>query len=165
MISWIQRTFQHHFRVVFAVILAVTVLSFCFTIGSTPGIGRAERRAVTQAFFGHNLASQEEKERIGEDARLSATLMYAGEIPADQMQFYAFQRLAALHLADEMRLPAVTPEELKSHIERLRLFQGQDGKFDVSRYDAFRNSIRSSRSSVTQADIVRLLSEDVRVDK
>src|ERR1019366_7546381 len=158
MISWIQRTFQHHFRVVFAAILAVTVLSFVFTIGSTPGIGRAERRAVTQTFFGHNLASQEEKERIGEDARLSATLMYAGEMPADQMQFYAFQRLAALHLADEMHIPATTPAELKDHIQNLRMFRGSDGKFDVSRYDAFRSSLRSSRSSVTQADIVRILS-------
>lgn len=164
MISWIQRTFQHHFRVIFAIVLAVTVLSFVFTIGSTPGIGRAEHRAVTQSFFGHNLASEEEKERVGEDARLSAALKYGGAISQDQMQYYAFQRLAALHIADEMHLPATTPAELKDYIQGLRMFQGPDGRFDVSRYDAFRNSL-SSRTSVTQSDIVRILSEDIRIGK
>src|SRR5208283_448324 len=160
MISWIQRTFQHHFRVVFAIILAVTVLSFVFTIGSTPGIGRAEHRAVTQSFFGHNLASQDEKDRVGEDARLSATLKYAGQVSADQMQYYAFHRLAALHLADEMHIPETTPAEIKDFIQRLRMFRGQDGKFDVARYDAFRTSL-TSHGPVTQADIVRILAEDV----
>jgi peptidyl-prolyl cis-trans isomerase D len=164
MISWIQRTFQHHFRIIFAIVLAVTVLSFVFTIGSTPGIGRAEHRAVTQNFFGHNLASQGEKELIGEDARISATLKYAGEVSADQMQFYAFHRLAALHLADEMHIPDTTPTELKEFIQSLRMFRGPDGRFDVSRYDAFRSSL-TSRSQVTQADIVRIISEDVRVNK
>jgi len=33
MISWIQRSFQHHFRMVFGVLLAVTIISFIFTIG------------------------------------------------------------------------------------------------------------------------------------
>jgi peptidyl-prolyl cis-trans isomerase D len=164
MISWIQRTFQHHFQVIFAIVLAVTVLSFVFTIGSTPGIGRAEHRAVTQNFFGYNLASQEEKDRIGEDARLSATLKYAGQVSADQMQYYAFHRLAALHFADEMHIPQATPAELKDFIQSLRMFRNSDGRFDVARYDSFRTSL-TTRSPVTQADIVRILSEDVRVNK
>lgn len=164
MISWIQRTFQQHFKIVFGVILTVTVLSFVFTIGSTPGIGRADHREVTQYFFGHNLASQEEKDRIGEDARMSATLRYAGAVGADQMQFYAFQRLAALHIADEMHLPATTPAELTDFIQSLRMFQGQDGRFDASRYDAFRTSVKSGRNT-TEGDIVRVLSEDVRANK
>src|ERR1700691_1733041 len=132
MISWIQRTFQHHFKIIFGIILAVTVLSFIFTIGSTPGIGRADHREVTKDFFGHNLASQEEQTKIGEDARLSATLRYGGGIGADQIEFYALQRVAALHLADEMRIPPTGPEELKQFIQGLRYFQGSDGHFDPS---------------------------------
>ena len=57
MISWIQRTFQHHFRLIFAILLVGMVIPFIFTIGSTPGIGRADRSAAGRDFFGHNLLS------------------------------------------------------------------------------------------------------------
>lgn len=164
MISWIQRSFQHHFKIVFAVILAVTVLSFVFTIGSTPGIGRADHREVNQDFFGHNLASPEEKERVGEDARLSALLRFGGNMSAEQLQFFAFQRVAALHLADQMKIPATSPVELQEFIQTLRMFQGQDGRFDASRYDAFRSSLKPG-SGISQAMIARVIAEDVRISK
>ena len=47
MISWIQKYFQHHFRIIFAVLLAVTIISFIFTIGASPGIGRAAAAIVS----------------------------------------------------------------------------------------------------------------------
>lgn len=164
MISWIQRTFQQHFKIVFAIILAVTVLSFVFTIGSTPGIGRPDRRTVTQDFFGHNLASQEEKDKVGNDAGLSATLKYGGGINPEQLQNYAFQRMAAIHLADVMHIPETTPTELSEYIQTLRVFQGKDGKFDVALYDQYRNSLKSG-GPFSQADIVKILSDDVRMSK
>ena len=34
MISWIQKYFQHHFRVIFAVLLGVVIIAFVFTIGA-----------------------------------------------------------------------------------------------------------------------------------
>ena len=164
MISWIQRTFQHHFKIIFGVILTVTVLSFIFTIGSTPGIGRSDHREVTQDFFGHNLASQEENRKIGDDAHLSAMLRYGGGIGSDQMQLYAFQRIAALHLADEMHIPQTSTEELKQFIQGLRSFQGSVGHFDVSRYDTFRASLRSG-GALSEDDIARVIRDDVRVNK
>src|ERR1039457_3986747 len=105
MISWIQRYFQRHFRIIFGVLLAVTIISFIFTIGSTPGIGRADRREMTRDYFGHNLASREEVQRMIEDAHLSSYLQYGSDIGADQVQNLAFQRAAALHFADEMHIP------------------------------------------------------------
>jgi peptidyl-prolyl cis-trans isomerase D len=164
MISWIQRTFQHHFKIIFGFILVVTVLSFIFTIGSTPGIGRSDHREVTQDFFGHNLASAEEKAQIGQDARLSATLRYGGGVSADQMQFYAFQRVAALHLADEMHIPATGDDEMKQFILNLRYFQGADGHFDAARYEAFRSSIKAG-SGISEDAIIRVIKDDVRVNK
>ena len=100
MISWIQRSFQHHFRLIFALLLVGMVVPFIFTIGSTPGIGRADRTAVTRDFFGHNLASLEESGRILGDGRLSAQLQMATGATADQLQFFAYQRAAALHMAE-----------------------------------------------------------------
>ena len=58
MISWIQKYFQQHFKVMFAVLLGVIIISFVFTIGAAPGIGRADRRMIDREFFGYNLALQ-----------------------------------------------------------------------------------------------------------
>lgn len=164
MISWIQRTFQHHFKIIFGIILAVTVLSFIFTIGSTPGVGRADHKEVVQDFFGHNLASQQEKQKIADDAQLSAALRFATRMEADQVQFYAFQRLTALHLADQMHIPSPGPVELRDYIQSLRMFQGSDGQFDAARYESFRASVASSTTGSAQ-DVARVLAEDVRVSK
>ncbi len=165
MISWIQRSFQHHFRIIFAVVLFVMVISFIFTIGSTPGVGRAERTSATKDFFGHNLYSQEQSRTLTEDARLSAELQYgATNVSAEQLQSYMYQRITALHMADQLHLPAPTTSEVTEFIKRLRVFAGSDGQFDVSRYDAFRSSLKSG-AGITEADIARVIAEDARIDK
>jgi peptidyl-prolyl cis-trans isomerase D len=164
MISWIQRTFQRHFRSIFGILLAVTIISFIFTIGSTPGIGRADHREVSRDYFGHNLASREEVQRLIGDARLSAYLQYGPNVAADQLESYAFQRAAALHLADEMHIPAATSGEVTDFIKSLRIFSGPGGQFDVSRYDAFRSGLKSG-GALSEADIARVIQEDARADK
>jgi peptidyl-prolyl cis-trans isomerase D len=164
MISWIQRTFQQHFKFIFAIILVVTVLSFIFTIGSTPGIGRADRKEVTENFFGHNLAARDEYRRVDMDARISAMLRFGG-ISADELQVYALHRLAGLYLADSLHLPETTPTELKEFIQGLRVFQGQDGHFDASRYDQFRTSLSRNNEGASAADFSRVIGDDVRIAK
>jgi peptidyl-prolyl cis-trans isomerase D len=164
MISWIQRTFQHHFRLIFAVLLIGMVIPFIFTIGSTPGIGRAERSATGRDFFGHNLLSQDESRALMSDTRLSAELQYGSDVSADQLQYYMFQRVAAQHMADELHMPAPSAEDITGFIKTLHIFAGPDGQFDVSHYNAFRNSLKAS-ASVTEADIARVISDDVRMIK
>ena len=110
------------------------------------------------------MASAEENGRLEQDARLSATLRYGGGVSAEQMEFYKFQRIAALHLADEMHIPQTGDEELKKFILGLRLFQGTDGQFDSSRYDSFRTSVRGG-GVASEPDITRVLKDDVRINK
>ncbi len=165
MISWIQRTFQHHFKLIFAVLLVGMVIPFIFTIGSTPGIGRADRTTSSRDFFGHNLLSEEEKRVMMDDARMSAELQYgAANVSAEQIQFYMYQREATLHLAEQVHLPAPTDAEITDFIKRLRIFLGPDGQFDVTRYNAFRSSLKSG-SGVTEADIARVIRDDARINK
>jgi peptidyl-prolyl cis-trans isomerase D len=164
MISWIQRTFQRHFRLIFAVLLIGMVIPFIFTIGSTPGVGRAEQVSANRDFFGHNMLSQEQYRTLMEDTRLSAELQYgATNVSQDQLQGYMYQRVASQHLADQLHLPPPTQAEITDFIKRLRIFQGTDGQFDVTRYDAFRSSLKGS--TVTEADIARVISDDARMDK
>lgn len=164
MISWIQRTFQHHFRLIFAVLLVGMVIPFIFTIGSTPGIGRAENRTAKREFFRHNLMSQSDYRTLTEDARISADLQYGQSVTAEQIQYYMYQRVAAAALADQLHLPQPSATEITDFIKRLRIFMGPDGQFDVTRYDAFRSSLKGG-STVTEADIARVIRDDVRMNR
>ena len=165
MISWIQRTFQHHFRIVFGVLLAVLIISFVVTIGAQSGAGAADRHIVARNFFGHNLGSPADYQRLISDARLSVELQlgYAG-LDDDRLKDYALQRAAALHFADELRLPAATPTEMEGFIRNLRTFVGQDGQFDAARYSAFRENLKQA-SGITEEDVARVLADDIRMDR
>jgi peptidyl-prolyl cis-trans isomerase D len=165
MISWIQREFQHHFRIIFAVVLVGTIVSFIVTIGATPGIGRADREVVVRDFFGHNLSSPADVQEMLSDARLSVELE-AGEMAMndDQLREYAFQRAAALHLADQLHLPAATPTELEGYIRNLRVFADDKGQFDAQRYASFRANLQAN-SGITEGDVARVLSDDVRMGR
>ncbi len=164
MISWIQRTFQQHFKAVFLVLLVLTIISFVFTIGAGAGIGRADRIVLKREFFGYNLGSQEDQGRLVGDAALSANLQVGFALEGEQIQSYAFQRAAALHLADELHIPAPGTDEIAAQIKTLRAFAGEDGQFDAKRYATFRDNLKTN-PRVTETDIARILSDDVRADK
>lgn len=167
MITWIQKYFQHHFRAIFGVLLAVIIVSFVFTIGAAPGIGRADRQVIDREFFGYNLSLQTDQQRLMGDAGLSANLRVGafGQLDGTQIQNYAFQRAATLSLADQWHIPPASNEEIKKQIESLRMFAGQDGKFDAKAYATFRDNLKANPRGLSEADVRRVLSDDVRADK
>jgi peptidyl-prolyl cis-trans isomerase D len=161
MISWIQRTFQHHFRIIFGVLLAVTIVSFIVTIGAGSGIGRPDRTVSDRDFFGHNLASQADVSQLERDAVLSIELQGLGSgIDEEQVKSYSLTRAAALYVADQLHLPPASPTEVQNLIRTLRAFAGPDGQFDVQRYDIFRNDPNSD-----PAEVLRVLGDEVRIEK
>ncbi len=164
MISWIQRYFQHHFRIIFAVLLVGIIIAFVFTIGAAPGIGRAERQAIERRVFGYNLGSAEDQERLFGDAALSAQLQ-TGYSPGEaEMQQYGLQRAATLVLADELNIPETAENEVVEHIKTLRIFSGQDGQFDAQRYALFTDSLKNN-PRFTPAVVRRVIADDVRAEK
>lgn len=168
MISWIQKYFQHHFKVIFAVLLGVIIIAFVFTIGAAPGIGNADRRGVAdRPFFGYNLSLQADQQRLMGDAGLSANLRVGAfaQLDGEQIQNYAFQRAATLHLAAEWHVPAATATEITDQIKTLRMFAGQDGQFDAKAYQTFRDNLKTNPRGITEADIVRIIGDDVRAEK
>jgi peptidyl-prolyl cis-trans isomerase D len=165
MITWIQKYFQHHFRTVFAVLLAGTIISFVFVYGASNGIGRAERRSVERPYFGINLGSAEDTQRMLDDAKLSALLNmgYSG-IDNEQLQQYGLQRQAALALAGRLHLPSPTQQELTEFLKTLRAFAGQNGEFDPQTYASFRASLKTN-SQVREGDVSRIVADDYRIDR
>lgn len=165
MISWIQRTFQRHFRLVFLLILAAMAIPLIVIFTPSSGIGNGSQRYARQDFFGLNLGSQADQARLIGDAQLSVYLQAGGPaLEGAQMQQYALTRYAALTLADRFHLPASTSAEIADHIKTLRAFAGQNGEFDPQRYARFRDSLKTS-PNLTEADVARIVGDDVRVQK
>lgn len=163
MISWIQRSFQQHFRIIFGLLLFVTIVSFIFTIGASPGIGRAGPKTYSQLFFGHDLSRQGASESLFGDASLSIQLQI-GEMDSEgsQIQEYGLERTAALDMADKLGLPVPTRDELAVHIRSLRAFAGPDGQFDANRYASFRYNIKTN-PHLSEADVSRVMNDDIRI--
>ncbi len=166
MISWIQRYFQHHFRTIFLVLLAIVIISFIFTIGASPGLGRADRTAFRRPFFGYNLGAEADQQQLQADAQLSVGLQMGsfGGLDPEQLSNYALNRAASLHLADELHVPAATPEEITESIKKLRSFAGPSGEFDPEAYARFRSNLKIG-GRISEAEIARILADDVRVEK
>lgn len=161
MISWIQRTFQQHFKTLFLILLGGLIISFVFTIGAMPSSSVPDAGSRQREFFGVNLNNRETQERIFGDAQLSVTLQ-AGYNALDgaRLQQYALSRQAALAVADDLGLPAPSDREIVEYVQTLRMFQGESGKFDAKRYEEFRDSLKTN-PRITEADISRVLANDV----
>ncbi|MFZ5493870.1 MAG: hypothetical protein ACOZE5_00850 [Verrucomicrobiota bacterium] len=164
MISWIQRYFQHHFKLVFLIVLIAIGLPMIFIYSQSSGLGQGDVRVREQKFFNVNLANPEQAQRIARDGELSAYLR-AGypALQGGQLQQYALQRVAGLALAEELHLPAATDEQVSKHTATLRAFQNQEGQFDQSVYTRFGDSLKSKGSPFTVADVTRVLRDDARL--
>ena len=163
MITWIQKYFQHHFRTIFGVLLALIIVSFVFITNTSGGFGRADRQMVDRPFFGYNLSLQSDAQKLMRDAELSYSL--APNYDFRSLQDYAFVRAATLHLGDQWGIPAATSAEITEQIKKLRAFAGPDGQFDAKAYQTFRDRLKTEPRGMTEADVVGVIGDDIRAEK
>lgn len=166
MISWIQKTFQQHFRIIFAIVLGGLIVSFIMGINPSGGFGRSDRGEVAdQFFFGLNLSNGEDVARLRDDTAMSIQLE-TGRPPynSDQLEQFAFQRQAALYLAKQLGIPASSGSEIKDHIQKLRFFAGETGQFDAKRYNDYCTNLRKN-SPEAEGHILRIISENLRAKR
>lgn len=166
MISWIQITFEKHTKVFLAFLLIVITIPFVFTIGAAPGIGRGERTITKREFFGYNLVNPSDQRRISFDAQVSILLRVGYMMPmgGNQLQDFAFQRTAALSLADRYHIPQPTAAQRDKYLTSLRIFQNAQGQFDAVQYNNFRDQLKSQRE-ITEADVARVAADEVRIQQ
>ena len=166
MISWIQRTFQQHFKWLFIALLVLVIISFVFVTNASQGLGqRGGAKIPPRPFFGIDLSQAEDTKRLAEDSQLSIYLRFKPErdLSESQLSNYALQRHATLHLAEELGLPQPTQEQLIAHIRTLRAFADPaTGEFDPKRYSEFTDSL-ATNPRLTEADVSRVIAEDARV--
>jgi peptidyl-prolyl cis-trans isomerase D len=165
MISWIQKYFQKHFRLVFFAVLIAVGLPMVVIYSQSSGIGQGSTKVRHQPFFHVNLANQEQARRVMSDGELSGYLR-AGypALQGGQLQQYALQRVAGIALANELHLPNPAPEQVSKYVQTLRAFQNQEGRFDQSAYTRFADSLKTTGSQVSAADVNRVLRDDTRLE-
>jgi peptidyl-prolyl cis-trans isomerase D len=165
MISWIQKYFQKHFRLVFALILIAVAVPMVVVYNESSGsLGRRERGAGSRAFFHLDLNNEEQVRRAVLDARYSAELKGIPIYDPSQVQQYAYVRVTGIAVANELGLPLPTDADLSRYTGDLNLFKNAEGKFDQQRYAAFGDSLKGNPGGVTTADINRILRDDARLE-
>ncbi|HET7536581.1 MAG TPA: peptidyl-prolyl cis-trans isomerase [Candidatus Didemnitutus sp.] len=163
MISWIQKYFQKHFRIVFAAVLVAMAVPLIVIYSQSSGLGQGGHRTLQQSFFGHNLGNEADARQVMRDGNFSAQLRGAYQANPDQIQQYALTRVAGLSLADQLHLPVPTEKEVSAFVATLPAFRDQQGNFDQKRYAQFGDSLKNN-PQFTIADANRVFRDDARLD-
>ncbi|HAV14545.1 MAG TPA: hypothetical protein DCX06_13800 [Opitutae bacterium] len=162
MISWIQHHLIRHGRWIFLSLLALIIVAFVFTIGNTPGCTTDQSAYREQQFYGIDLNSPRDSQIIADKANLSANLNRQQIRSEQQYQSLILNRVAMLHLADQIGVPTPDQATLAEYIKTKPAFQGPEGQFSVDSYTAFVDSIETNPR--IQSGLVGLvLEEDYRI--
>jgi peptidyl-prolyl cis-trans isomerase D len=165
MISWIQNHLIRHGRWIFLTLLTVIIVAFVFTIGNTPGCTSDQSGYKEQNFYGYDLNSPREMGLISEKVSLSAILNTGRPIQSEQQfQSQVTSRIALLHLADEIGIPAPEQKTLEGYIKTKAAFRGPDGQFSRDAYTSFIDNIESN-PRLPQGLFIIVLEEDYRIDQ
>lgn len=164
MISWIQNHLIRHGRWIFLTLLAVIIVAFVFTIGNTPGCTTDRSGYQENLFYGIDLNAPREREVIVEKVQLSAYLNGQQIRSDEQFQSQLTSRIALLHLADEIGVPAPDQETLAEYITTKSAFRGPEGEFSADAYTRFVDTIESNPRT-PQGLIVVVLEEDYRINQ
>lgn len=162
MISWIQHHLIRHGRWIFLTLLTVIIVAFVFTIGNTPGCTSNQSAYREQNFYGYDLNSKHQIGIIAEKVSLSS-ILNTGR-PSQNGQMELVNRIALLHLADEIGIPAPDQKALEAYIMTKAAFRGPDGEFSRDSYSSFVDNIESN-PRMQPGLFIAVLEEDYRIDQ
>lgn len=164
MITWLQNFFLKHNKWLFGGLLIVIIVTFVLTIGpqSFFGSGSSSEQRRLQ-FHGYDLASEVDQRTIAQHAEISAFLNPELQLQGDQIMNYAYIRVAALGLADQLGIPEPGVDGLKAYIQSLRAFQDPTSDtFSADAYQRIVDIIENSGRFSSNA-LGRVLREDYRI--
>lgn len=164
MISWIQNFIQKNGRIVFGLLIVITILAFVvmFTPAGTSAFDTGPRTKEANV-WGYTVTNDRVQREISQNGQISYMLQspyFFGYQPS-----YAFIRLAALDLADELGVPGPNASQFRDFVRSLGRFQGRDGDFDSDAYTTFVDDIRSQDARITEQDLMRIIEEDFRIEQ
>lgn len=165
MISWIQDRLIKNGKWIFSILLAVIIVSFVFVIGETPGITTPQFGGDDQYYYGVNLRDPDALEILDRQTTL-VTMMRGGSstFSAQNIRQLSYFRAAALHLADQYKVPVPDKETLQDYILEMPLFQNQQGEFNPDAYQQFVDSI-GNNPTLQGGLLDRAIQDEYRIAK
>lgn len=166
MITTLQNFFLKHNKWLFGGLLVVIIVTFVLTIGPQSFFGSSgPQQRQSLKYYGYDLSSPADQRAMGFTAEISAILHPELRLRREQLMDYAYLRVAALGLADQLGIPNPDKDSLGSFVETLQIFQDpQTGKFSAESYrtmlDALQSNARFDRESVAL-----VLREDYRISR
>ncbi|MBO6102719.1 MAG: peptidyl-prolyl cis-trans isomerase [Opitutales bacterium] len=165
MITWIQVLLQKHHKVVFSILLAVIIVAFVFTIGSSiPSFSRdaSGARVDSKNFYGYNLEDQRQVEELSLIAQLD--LRMAGvRVDQNTLQNAVLKHAYLMYLAKSLCVNSASASDLKAFIQSRPAFQNGDGSFNAEAFAKFNELLKLQGFDETVVD--KILSELVVASK
>lgn len=164
MITRLQTIFLKHNKWLFGGLLVVIIVTFVLTIGPQSffgGSGPQQHRALN--YYGYDLSSEADQRTIALGAEISAILHPQLGIRNEQLTDYAYMRVAAMGIANQIGVPAPSKEALSGFIETLGVFQNpQTGEFSAEAYNQMMNALQTS-SRYSKEAVGQVMREDYRI--
>lgn len=164
MISWIQHHLIRHGRWIFLTLLAVVIVAFVGTIGNTPGCTTNRSNYQALDYYGYDLNSERDMRPVGMRLSLSNELNQLNRNNQQQLSNQMLSRIALLHLAETIGIPALTQEQISSYLQEKPLFRSPTGEFDRDRLTRFIDTIEAN-PLLPEGILVRVLEEDYRIEQ
>ena len=161
----IQNRLIRHGRWIFISLLVIVVVAFVFTIGNTPGCTTNRSNYVSENFYGYDLNSPIDRQALGQKTNLSLMLS-TGRPAQNDRQFAELlpQRVALLHLTNQIGVPAPSVDELGAYLRSRPIFFGPEGQFSAEVFTRFSDNIESN-PEMPKDIISTVLEEDYRIEQ
>jgi peptidyl-prolyl cis-trans isomerase D len=166
MITSLQNFFLKHNKWLFGGLLVVIIVTFVLTIGpqSFFGSGGSQQRQALK-YYGYDLSSQADQRAMGFTAEISAILHPELRLRREQLMDYAYLRVAALGLADQLGIPNPDKDALAGFVETLQIFQDpQTGEFSAESYQRMLEALQSN-ARFDRESVALVLREDYRISR
>lgn len=164
MITALQNFFLKHNKWLFGSLLVVIIVTFVLTIGPQSFFGGSSaRQREALEYYGYDLSSQADQRALAYAAEVSAILHPELRLNRQQLMDYAYLRLTALGLANQLGIPAPEEKELQEYVESISIFQDrQTGEFSAESYNRIVQALQSN-ARFDRRTMGRVLREDFRI--
>ena len=166
MITALQNFFFKHNKWLFGSLLVVIIVTFVLTIGPQSFFGgNSSRQRESLEYYGYDLSSPADQRALAQAAEVSAILHPELRLNRQQTMDYAYLRLTALGLANQLGIPAPREKELQEYVESISIFQNrQTGEFSSETYNRILQALQGS-DRFDRRTMGRVLREDYRIRK
>lgn len=164
MIAWLQKVLQRHYKWLFIGLLGIIIISFVFTIGSSPGISTG-KGIKAKKYYGYNLGDKQTIQQLFLAANISSLTNTGQTLSNDYLaQNQALVRPPLLFLAEKLQLPNPSETAFAQYLQKRPIFLNKEGQFDPKLYEQFITYVKSN-PALQEGRVREVVTEDYKIDE